>query len=159
MTGKRRIDGATLVGSLTVDELRAVIAEEIEDKSPAYGATADSDTGTILTELRELHDALDDLDDRIMDQIDFFIEVYKWWQGDESGDAEVLQLARHQRRDERITRFARKLLELGSTGDADPTQEALAAALGVSDRYLRRVGWEAIRVRAAELEADRNNRN
>jgi hypothetical protein len=51
-----------------------------------------------------------------------------------------------------LDRYARKALELREPDGSWPTQPVLAEALGVSDRQVRKLGWEKIKSRAGQLE-------
>jgi hypothetical protein len=52
---------------------------------------------------------------------------------------------------ETLDRYASKLLELMRDDKDDPTQETLAEEMSVTSRQVRKVGWDRIKARAAEL--------
>ena len=131
------------ISSLTVGELEALIGRAIDERQD--GSASDA-----LTEVQDLRQRFDEFDDWLAGVVDFFMDVYEWWQGEQGPDAAAL---REHGRSRRLDRFARAyLLNRGSDGEP-PTQEQLAEALGVSDRWLRMAGWSAIQERARELEA------
>lgn len=71
MTRTKRIPDGAPVSGLTVGQLRAILAEAIDD-IPAYGSEADSQALTgelLLRELRELGEDLQDDLDRVMTRL------------------------------------------------------------------------------------------
>lgn len=110
-----------LVAGLTVAQLRAIIAHEIEDRQVPYGSEADDMAGVILTDLRELRDRVEDL-------VDFVLDAYE-----EAAASDAVgpgDLTRQQ--------ITEAMDRLRAQHDRRATRAELAADLHVSEKTLSR---------------------
>lgn len=109
----------------------------------------------VSVEVDRLRVEVRDLSEQLERAVDFFLDVYEWWRG-ETPEREQMRRAVEA---ERLDRFARSFLEQREPDGTGPTQSHLAEALGVSDRWLRIVGWDRIQARAAELAEETGTTN
>lgn len=136
MTRARKPPKQNPIGELTVGQLEQMLRQSIEEYSPAFGIDADAEAMIIRREVEELRARFEDL-------VDWIADVYE----ESVGQGPTTD-------DDRLNRYAHTYIQLTRERGEQPTQELLAEALSVTDRYVRVVGWRRIVERAAALIED-----